>query len=127
MGFFLSAGCIALVRESRDAVRAIPEEPTLTHVAGLLRGGYLVRLGAAQILAGSLQLALAFYVLFGRDRLGLTTDWLGSFIVAQRHRPPRQSRYPETHAVRAQAVPYGPGQRDKWVELMEPTPASAMK
>jgi MFS family permease len=83
VGFFASAGCIALVREPRGAIRAVPDEPTLTHVIGLLRGGHLVRLGLAQILAGSLQLALPFYVLFGRDRLGLTTDWLGSFIVAQ--------------------------------------------
>ena len=83
VAFFLSAACIALVREPRDAVRAVPDEPTLTHVAELLRGGHLLRLGVAQVLAGSLQLALPFYVLFGRDRLGLTTDWLGSFIVAQ--------------------------------------------
>jgi MFS family permease len=81
--FFLSAGCIALVHEPRGAVRPVGDEPTLTHVATLLRGGHLVRLGVAQILAGSLQLALPFYVLFGRDRIGLSTDWLGSFIVAQ--------------------------------------------
>jgi hypothetical protein len=83
VAFFLSAGCIAGVREPREMVRAVPDEPTLTHVAGLLRGGHLLRLGVAQVMAGSLQLALPFYVLFGRDRLGLTTDWLGSFIVAQ--------------------------------------------
>jgi hypothetical protein len=83
LAFFLSAGCIALVREPRDRVRPVADEPTLTHVTTLLRGGHLLRLGAAQVLAGSLQLALPFYVLFGRDRLGLTTDWLGSFIVAQ--------------------------------------------
>jgi MFS-type transporter involved in bile tolerance (Atg22 family) len=83
VAFFLSAGCIALVREPRDTVRPVVDEPTLTHVTTLLRGGHLLRLAAAQVLAGSLQLALPFYVLFGRDRLGLTPDWLGSFIVAQ--------------------------------------------
>lgn len=49
----------------------------------LVRGGHLVRLGVAQVLASSVQLALPFYVLFGRDRLGLSSDWLGGFIVAQ--------------------------------------------
>jgi hypothetical protein len=69
VAFLLSAACIALVREPRGTVRAVPDEPTLTHVAGLLRSGHLVRLGVAQVMAGSLQLALPFYVLFGRDRL----------------------------------------------------------
>jgi MFS family permease len=83
LAFFLSAGCIALVRERHDTVRPVAEEPTLIHIVTLLRGGHLVRLGVAQVLAGSLQLALPFYVLFGRDRLGLSIEWLGSFIVAQ--------------------------------------------
>jgi MFS family permease len=83
LAFFLSAGCLALVREPHDRPRPTTDEPTLTHVATLLRAGHLWRLSVAQVLAGSLQMALPFYVLFGRDRLGLTNDWLGSFIVAQ--------------------------------------------
>jgi len=83
LAFFLSIVCIALVRERHDAPRPVVHESSLTHVASLLRGGHLLRLGVAQVLASSLQLALPFYVLFGRDRLGLTPEWLGGFIVAQ--------------------------------------------
>src|SRR6185503_8756525 len=83
LAFLLSVALIALVREPRDAPRDVAPEPTLRHVITLLRGGHLLRLGIAQILAGSLQLALPFYFFFGRDRLGLSTEWLGSFIVAQ--------------------------------------------
>jgi hypothetical protein len=83
LGLFLSAGCIGLVQERPDQPRPIVEESTLSHVLTLLRGWHLLRLGLAQVLAGSLQMALPFYVLFGRDRLNLSPDWLGSFIVAQ--------------------------------------------
>jgi hypothetical protein len=83
VGFFLSAACIGLVREQRDGPRPVVEESSFSHVATLLRGGHLLRLSVAQILASSLQMALPFYVLFGRDRLNLSPEWLGSFIVAQ--------------------------------------------
>lgn len=83
VAFMLSALCIGLCHEPRDVPRKVVDEPTLRHVASLLRGGHLVRLGLAQVLAGSLQMALPFYVLFGRDRLGLSGDWLGSFVIAQ--------------------------------------------
>ena len=83
VAFFASVVCIALVREPRDAIRPAIDETPLSHIAALLRQGHLLRLAIAQILTGSLQLALPFYVLFGRDRLALSGDWLGSFIVAQ--------------------------------------------
>lgn len=83
VAFFLSAGCIVFIREPRDRTPPPLDESAPEHVAKLLRGGHLVRLGIAQVLSSSLQLALPFYVLFGRDRLGLSNDWLGGFIIAQ--------------------------------------------
>ncbi len=80
---FLSALCIAFIRESADGSRPAVDETPLEHMTTLLRRGHLLRLGLAQTLASSLQLALPFYALFGRDRLGLASDWLGSFMVAQ--------------------------------------------
>ena len=84
--FALSVACIGGIQQRstpRPSLEPANAEPPLDQVLSLLRGGHLLRLGVAQILASSLQLALPFYVLFARDRLGLSGDWIGSFIVAQ--------------------------------------------
>ena len=82
--FMISALGIGLTRDLPDLRRdEALDEPTLDHVISLLRDGHVLRLTVAQVLAGSMQLALPFYVFFGQDRLGLTTEWIGSFIVAQ--------------------------------------------
>jgi MFS family permease len=83
LAFGVSVVCIGFIHQRRESTRPSLDQPPLRHVTTLLRGGDLVRLGTAQILASSLQLALPFYVLFARDRLGLGGDWIGSFIVAQ--------------------------------------------
>jgi len=80
--FLVSVVCIGLVREHRDTPRPSLDEPPLSHIKSLVRGGPLLRMGIAQVLAGSLQLALPFYVLFARDAIGLGGEWVGSFIVA---------------------------------------------
>jgi hypothetical protein len=83
VAFAVSVVCIGLVRERRDKPRPRLEGSSFKHVATLVRGGHLVRLTIAQILVSSLQLALPFYALFGRDVLGLGGEWIGGFIVAQ--------------------------------------------
>lgn len=83
LAFLVSVVCIALVRERRDNATPSLDEPPLSHIRSLVRGGHLLRVGTAQVLAGSLQLALPFYVLFARDNVGLSGEWLGTFIVAQ--------------------------------------------
>jgi MFS family permease len=82
--FMISALGIGLTHELPDLRRdQALDEPTLDHVTSLLRGGHVLRLTVAQVLAGSMQLALPFYVLFGQARLGLSTEWVGGFVVAQ--------------------------------------------
>ena len=83
VGFMFSVVCIGLVREGRDTGRPPLAESSVAHVLKLVRGKHLFRLTVAQILAGSLQIALPFYALFGREQLGLGGEWIGSFIVAQ--------------------------------------------
>lgn len=81
--FAVSVVCIGLVREPPDKPRPVLEESGKSHLEALARGTYFRRLAVAQVLAGSIQLALPFYVFFARDRLGLSNEWLGSFVVAQ--------------------------------------------
>jgi hypothetical protein len=81
--FLLSVICIGLIRERQSTRRASLDEPTITHMATLLRGGHLRRISLAQILAGSIQFGLPFYALFARDTIGLGGEWLGGLIVAQ--------------------------------------------
>jgi predicted MFS family arabinose efflux permease len=83
VGFFLSVVCIGLVKERHDKPVVHHEQSSLAHVLALVRGKHLVRLSAAQILAASIQLALPFYALFGREEHGLGGEWIGTFIVAQ--------------------------------------------
>jgi predicted MFS family arabinose efflux permease len=83
VGFMFSVVCIGLVRERRDTPRPPPVESSLAQVRKLVGGKHLLRLTVAQILAASLQIALPFYALFGREQLGLGGEWIGSFIVAQ--------------------------------------------
>jgi MFS family permease len=82
VAFFASVICISLVSEPRDKPRPVLDEPPLGHLKSLLRAGHLRRLGTAQVMVGSLQLALPFYVLFARDEMRLGDEWLGTFIVA---------------------------------------------
>jgi predicted MFS family arabinose efflux permease len=83
VGFMFSVVCIGLVRERRDIRRPPLVESSVAHVLHLVRSKHLLRLILAQILAGSLQIALPFYALFGREQLELGGEWIGSFIVAQ--------------------------------------------
>jgi len=83
VAFMVSVVCIGFVREQRDGVRPRLDDSPLGHVRRLVRGGHLGRVAIAQILAGSVQLALPFYVIFAHDAVGLSAEWLGAFIVAQ--------------------------------------------
>lgn len=79
--FMASVVCIGLIRERQHAPHT--EESTRNQLRAILRRGHLVQVSVAQVLAGSLQFGLPFYALFARDSLGLSGEWLGSFIVAQ--------------------------------------------
>jgi hypothetical protein len=81
--FLLSVICIGLIREKQSTRRASLDEPTITHMAALLRGAHLGPISLAQILAGSIQFGLPFYALFARDIIGLGGEWFGGLIVAQ--------------------------------------------
>jgi Major Facilitator Superfamily len=83
LAFLLSVICIGLIREHQPTRRASVDEPTIRHMATLLRGAQVRRISLAQILAGSIQLGLPFYALFARDIIGLGGEWLGGLIVAQ--------------------------------------------
>lgn len=84
LAFLVSAGCIALVEEPREVVAARRDGGTaLDEVRRTLGDDRLSHVILSQILAGTLYLGLPFYVIFGQQRLGLSSEWIGWFIVAQ--------------------------------------------
>ncbi len=81
--FAVSFVCIALVHEPRSEDDGDERVPTRTAVRDLVLDGRVQRVVLAQVLAGSLNLALPFYVIFGEGRLQLSPDWIAWFMLAQ--------------------------------------------
>lgn len=83
VAFLVSAACIALVHEPIESIGGETRTSAMREVTRLAGDAHLRGVAVSQILVGTLQLALPFYVIYGRDRLGLTPEWIGAFVVAQ--------------------------------------------
>jgi MFS family permease len=80
--FFASLFCITLVHEPDEKVAAVESATALEQLRGLL-DERLRRVMIAQVLVGSFQIALPFYAVYGQQRLLLSAEWVGLFIIAQ--------------------------------------------
>ncbi|MDQ6670747.1 MAG: MFS transporter [Chloroflexota bacterium] len=79
-----SAVAIVPIREPAPyQSTSIGHQPAPSGFLTLLREPHLQRVGLAQIAAGTLQLALPFYVIYARTGLHLGDAWIGGFVLAQ--------------------------------------------
>ena len=84
--FALSAVSFSFVREQPHATdaRPLPWRSYFRRLFGVIRGDHGFRkVVAAQLALGTAGLAMPFYVLFGRDRLGFPPSAIGVFTVFQ--------------------------------------------
>ncbi len=83
LAFVLSTLCIALVREPVETIASATRTSALREVTRVATDPHLRAVAVSQILVGTVQLALPFYVIYGGERFGLTPEWIGAFVVAQ--------------------------------------------
>ncbi len=86
VAFALSAASFAFVREQPHVSdgRPLPWRSYFRRLFGVIRGDHAFRrVVVAQLALGAWGLALPFYVLFGRDRLGFPPSAIGVFTVFQ--------------------------------------------
>jgi MFS family permease len=82
LSFALSAAAFSFLREQPLATgeRPLPWPSYLRRVFGVIRGDHeFRRVVTAQLVLGAWGLAMPFYVLFGRDRLGFSPSSIGLF------------------------------------------------
>lgn len=83
LAFLISVGCIALVYEPPEEFDHSNRPSLRREVHVLVADENIRRLFLAQILVGTLQLSLPFYVIYSQEQAHLSGEWVGVFIIAQ--------------------------------------------